>query len=82
MRNPSARSSGSVGIALGEDRLTGVGQEVAELPPRGAVDDLLGDLVHLFSLGVAPSATRLAPVVLSDLAELAEPGDEEPEARR
>ena len=35
-----------VGIALGEDGLAGVGEEVAELPPRGAVDDLLGDLVH------------------------------------
>ena len=35
-----------VGVALGEDDLAGVGEQVAELAPRGAVDDLLGDLVH------------------------------------
>ncbi len=35
-----------VGIALGENGLAGVGEEVTELPPRRAVHDLLGDLVH------------------------------------
>ncbi len=35
-----------VGVALGQDHLARVGEQVAELAPRGAVDHLLFDLVH------------------------------------
>ena len=37
---------GILGVALLQDGLPGVGEEVTELPPRRAVDDLLGGLVH------------------------------------
>ena len=52
-----------VGVALGQDRLAGVGEQVAELPPRGAVDDLLRDLVHrlIQSAGVTPPASSVTP---------------------
>jgi hypothetical protein len=37
---------GILRVALRQDGLTGLGQEITELPPGGAVDHLLGDLVH------------------------------------
>ena len=53
---------GVVGVAVRQDRLSSGREEVAELPPRGAVDDLLCDLVHQVPPKIAPMSLPLVGV--------------------